>query len=306
MEDSQFRCPTCGTDYLSAVLNDMLPNKQEGVAQEEEPLLDSLEQSLHVIEQAPVPTYRETLRRMSPILYGIAVLMCVLAAVLTGANLFYLVAVVFSVLCILSLIWRLRHRHLLSQGELIVQAAARVFSEDSAAIRQRNEGRGDVNERLDTMQQRINCALQSQREAHAHNGRKIWFFTCLALFLAGLGIGLLAVHNHRVREKAAAYAAQPEWIKQRDRYLSKGIPDEYDGKMERESIIRAMLEAGESSEAESFFFTYCQGKLGDMECAQRIVSHYREKGASEALRAFAERVSLRYDSDTRKIRSIKP
>ena len=72
MEDSQQLCPSCGTDYLSAVIDDI----SAGAAADTEMLLDNLEDGLSAMDHAPLPTVRETLRRMSPVLCGIALAFC--------------------------------------------------------------------------------------------------------------------------------------------------------------------------------------------------------------------------------------
>lgn len=302
MEDSQSRCSVCGADYLSTVLSEI----SGGRADEDAVSLDALEASLQSLDTAPLPTFGETLRRQSGGLYAAAAGFCVVAGIATRANIFYLVALVLIVLLIPKVVARLRHKSPLGQGEVLVQATARIFTEDASAVRARMAGRKDVDARLIAMQQRVDRALALQREGHARNGRRILLMACVVLLVACIGVGVLAVHNYGVRKAAAEYAAQPEWVKLRDGYLARATSDEYGGQQEREAVLRAMLGAGETSEAEDFFFTCCQGKVGDLACAMLFVAHYREAGDSEALRAFTARVTLRYDSDTRKIRSIKP
>lgn len=300
MEDSQNRCPVCGTDYLSAVVSEI----SGGGTDEDASSLDTLEASLQPLDEAPLPTPGETLRRLSVELYSVAAVFCLLAGAVTRANLFYLLALVPIVLLIPKIVARLRHKRPMGRGEVLVQAASRIFAEDAALVRERMAGRGDAEARLAAMQQRVDRAEALQREAHARNGRRIRLVAGAVLLVACLGVGVLAVHNHGVREAAAAYAAQPEWIKLRDAYLARATSDEYSGQQERESVLQAMLGAGEVTAAEDFFFAHCQGKVGDLDCAMQLVAHYRETGDGKALRAFAERVTLRYDSDTRKIRSI--
>ena len=56
--------------------------------------------------------------------------------------------------------------------------------------------------------------------------------------------------------------------------------------------------------AEEFFFTYCQGKMGDLECAQQIVRSYLAADRKADAAAFAGRVTLRYGSDTAKLKKM--
>lgn len=48
-----------------------------------------------------------------------------------------------------------------------------------------------------------------------------------------------------------------------------------------------------------------QGRMGDVDCALLIARHYKTHNDAEALGAFTDRVKLRYDSDTRKVKSLK-
>ena len=102
----------------------------------------------------------------------------------------------------------------------------------------------------------------------------------------------------------AAYAAQPEWVRLRDSYADAAGDDEYAGKDLRIAVVRAMLADGQGAAAEDFFFAHCQGKVGDADCAMLIAGHYKAKKDAVALDAFVGKVSLRYDSDTQKVKSL--
>lgn len=302
MEDTQPRCPACGTEYLSAVLHEISGNRED--AEEQEQSLDDLEQLLQPLDQAPLPTSRETLRRMLPGLYGLALLFCLLAGIATHANLFYLLAIIPAVLLVLKLPVLLRRTPPMGRGEILIRAAARVFSEDAAALQRKAAKEGSLGQRLDALQLRIDQALERQRQAHARNARRIRITAGIILLAACAGAGWLALHNHAVRKAEAEYAARPEWERRQEAYR-KSDPDAYGSDKARSEVIRAMLQAEEAARAEEFFFTACQGRIGDLECAEQIVAFYRSREDAEALRTFAGKVTLRYDSDTRKIRSIK-
>jgi len=106
------------------------------------------------------------------------------------------------------------------------------------------------------------------------------------------------------RKAQAAYAAQPEWVRLRDSYADAAGDDEYAGKDLRIAVVRAMLADGQGAAAEDFFFAHCQGKVGDADCAMLIAGHYKAKKDAVALDAFVGKVSLRYDSDTQKVKSL--
>ena len=112
------------------------------------------------------------------------------------------------------------------------------------------------------------------------------------------------MRNHAAREAQAAYAAKPEWVRLRDSYADAAGDDEYAGKDLRIAVVRARLADGQGAAAEDFFFAHCQGKVGDADCAMLIAGHYKAKKDAVALDAFAGKVSLRYDSDTQKVKSL--
>ena len=197
---------------------------------------------------------------MLPALCAAALVFCLLAGVATGANIFYLLAAVALVPLAVSLLARMQGKLRLSAGEVVVRAAARVFAEDAASVRERFAGDAEVLARLDAMQLRLDDALARQASAHAQNRRKV------TVIAAG--------------------------------------DDEYAGKDLRIAVVRAMLADGQGAAAEDFFFAHCQGKVGDADCAMLIAGHYKAKKDAVALDAFVGKVSLRYDSDTQKVKSL--
>lgn len=301
MEDTQRLCPSCGTDYVSAVIDDITA----GTSGDTELLLDNLEDGLSAIDNAPLPTVGDTLRRSLPWLYGAAFVFFLISGIVTGGNIFYLLAIVSLVALVPPIVTVIRHRRPMGRGEVIVYAAARVFEDDAAGIMERYSEREDVAARIEAMRNRIEDAKARQRAVHSRNGRLICIVACVVMLSAGAGVGALAVRNAAARKAEAEYAGLPEWVKLRDNYLSAYDNDETGDDDARRNIIRTMLDADAAGEAEEFFFSHCQGYMGDKDCALLIVEHYRGAGDTEKLGSFTSKVSLRYDSDTKKIRSIK-
>lgn len=295
LDDSQTRCPACGADYLETVIGSLGGPDPDAAMQ-----LTALEEGLRPLDDAPAPAWSDTARRMTPLLGGGAALFGLVAGIATGANLFFLIAGAAGALALFA---KLRLRHPLSSGEAIVKAAARIFDEDAARLRGIHGETPEIEERLGAMQRRIDETLARQQEAHVRNARTIRRYAAALLVAACIGVGALAIRNHAARKAAAAYAAQPEWVKLRDAYLASDA-DEFAGNASRLEVLRAMLDAGEPAAAEEFFFARCQGCVGDVECALLIAGHYRN--APETLAAFVDRVALRYDSDTKKIKRLKP
>ena len=267
-------------------------------------MLASLEEGLAGLDAVPLPALGDTARKMLPALCAAALVFCLLAGVATGANIFYLLAAVALVPLAVSLLARMQGKLRLSAGEVVVRAAARVFAEDAASVRERFAGDAEVLARLDAMQLRLDDALARQASAHAQNRRKVTVIAAVVLICCSAGAGALAVRNHAARKAQAAYAAQPEWVRLRDSYADAAGDDEYAGKDLRIAVVRAMLADGQGAAAEDFFFAHCQGKVGDADCAMLIAGHYKAKKDAVALDAFVGKVSLRYDSDTQKVKSL--
>ena len=249
MEDSQHLCPDCGADYVEAVVNDIA----SGAGADSRLMLASLEEGLAGLDAVPLPALGDTARKMLPALCAAALVFCLLAGVATGANIFYLLAAVALVPLAVSLLARMQGKLRLSAGEVVVRAAARVFAEDAASVRERFAGDAEVLARLDAMQLRLDDALARQASAHAQN-----------------------------RLKVTVIAPAEQQI----------------------STTAAMLADGQGAAAEDFFFAHCQGKVGDADCAMLIAGHYKAKKDAVALDAFVGKVSLRYDSDTQKVKSL--
>ena len=290
MEDSQHLCPDCGANYVEAVVDDIA----SGAGADSRLMLASLEEGLAGLDAVPLPALGDTARKMLPALCAAALVFCLLAGVATGANIFYLLAAVALVPLAVSLLARMQGKLRLSAGEVVVRAAARVFAEDAASVRERFAGDAEV----------LDDALARKASAHAQNRRKVTVIAAVVLICCSAGAGALAVRNHAARKAQAAYAAQPEWVRLRDSYADAAGDDEYAGKDLRIAVVRAMLADGQGAAAEDFFFAHCQGKVGDADCAMLIAGHYKAKKDAVALDAFVGKVSLRYDSDTQKVKSL--
>ena len=246
MEDSQHLCPDCGANYVEAVVDDIA----SGAGADSRLMLASLEEGLAGLDAVPLPALGDTARKMLPALCAAALVFCLLAGVATGANIFYLLAAVALVPLAVSLLARMQGKLRLSAGEVVVRAAARVFAEDAASVRERFAGDAEVLARLDAMQLRLDAALARQASAHAQNRRKVTVIAAVVLICCSAGAGALAVRNHAARKAQAAYAAQPEWVRLRDSYADAAGDDEYAGKDLRIAVVRAMLADGQGAAAE--------------------------------------------------------
>lgn len=299
MPDQARTCPVCGADYAAAVVEDITG----GVDSDASLMLATMDEGLTRVDNAPLPAMDDTLRRYLPLLCAILLVFFAVSGFVARANIFYILAAVVAV----ALVWSLiaRRKKPLGPGEVLIHAAARVFDEDAAGMRERFEGQEEVTDALEGMRKRLDDALALQAATHARNSRILFIVLGVVLVLGAAGVGTLAVHNNAVRKDAAEYAAQPEWFKLRDAYLNAGAMDEATAADMRLQVVQAMVDAGESTPAEEFFFARSQGQIGDVDCATAVARYYRAQNDTAAFDAFTGKLKLRYDSDTRKVKNLK-
>jgi len=299
MSDAEMTCPHCHSDYLTGILDDVL-GPQQSVPSENDLVLDILEQSLANIDNAPVPTAGETFRRIWPLCKAVVAVLLFSAGFATAVPFFHLLG--FVALGFVGFDWlKNRRKRALSSGEALIVAAEHVFHEETAPLAARKDAKTD--QRLRQMQEHIDRAYERMAEGHRANRFRVWIPVGVVLFLFCFGIGTLAVHRYKVRKAESEYAALPEWVKLRTDY--RNAEDTEFAESARIAVVDAMLAAGVATEAEGFFFASCQGLVGDYACAKSIAEHYVRIGDRTALNAFIEKAELRYESDNRKLESLK-
>lgn len=301
LSDKQEVCPSCGTDYLEATIASITGDAGTTESDTVLMILNGMEDSLRVLDSVAKPKMGDTLRRIAIPVWGIALSTCILAGVLCKALFFYLLAIIPAILLIKALI----KRQNMTQGERVAMATAKVFAEDAARVRAEYAGSDQVIARLDAMQQRVDDTLASLDRVHRSNKRTIVAILVVVLLLFGVGVGALAIRNHNARKAEAEYEALPQWVKSRDSYIMSDQNDEYGDNSLRMNVLSLMLAADEFAAAEGFFFDYCMGRVGDADCALLIVERYRNDGDKDSLNIFIDRLKLRYDSDTAKLRGLK-
>lgn len=265
--------------------------------------INSMRAGLAEIENAPLPAAGDTLRLMTPLLCLCAAAYLVLAGVLTCAPIFYIAAAAAAIFGAVKLMQRRNGRIPVGEGQAAVNAAIRIFDEDCAKLLAGHTLTDDERSSIEALRNKAVAALHRQQAGHAANRRRIAVVAAAVLAAVSVAVGALAIRNRSARAAEAEYARLPEWVKLRDAYIEAGN-DEFSDNSLRMAVIGAMLSAGQTDEAEGFFFGQCQGCVGDRECAEAIAGYYRSAGRTEALRDFVGRISLRYDSDTKALRTL--
>ncbi len=305
LSDSQNVCPACGTDYVQATIAAITGNAGATESDAVAMTLNGMEDSLRVLDSVAKPTMKNTLHRIALPVWGVALVACIVAGLLCNAPFFYLLAIAPLVVTVVALTRKLTGKASMTQGERIALATAKVFAEDAARMRAEYATSEQVIARLDGMQQKIDTTLASIEAAHSRNKKIIMAISIVVLLLFSTGVGALAIRNFKARRAEAAYEALPEWVKARDNYLASEHNSEFGDNALRMEVITLMLEADEEAATEGFFLDHCMGYVGDADCARLIIDHYRANEDKSALNTFIDRLNLRYDSDTAKLRKLK-
>ncbi|WP_295935630.1 zinc ribbon domain-containing protein [uncultured Alistipes sp.] len=312
MEDHLRFCEACGAEYVVAVVSEITSGVSsrsgadaKAAAPDPSLALNGLEEEVAKLNDVPLPKIGDTVRKMMPGLSGVAVVFFFVAGWLTGANIFYILAVVAFVVLGGSGAASMKGKKRFSPGEVLVRAAISILANDASALMEEFPHNADVPKRLDTMKKKADEALALQKEAQRRNRRKILLVALVVFLICSAGVGALAVRKHAADKAAAEYAAQPEWVKLRDSYMASDATDEAGRKELRQRVVSAMIGDGQGAAAEEFFFAHSQGQMGDVDCATLIANYYKDSKNTESLNAFVDKVKLRYDSDTRKVRNLK-
>lgn len=305
LSDSENICRTCGADYVEATIASITGNAGTTESDSVKMMLNGMEDSLRVLDSVAKPSMKDTMRRMALPVWGGAIVACVLAGLLCNALFFYLLAIAPLVPFVKALFRKLTGKSDMTQGEKVALATAKVFADDASRIRAEYATSEQVIERIEAMQQKIDNSLSSLKSVHSRNTKIITALSIATLVIFSIGVGALAIRNHKARKAEAAYEALPAWVKARDSYLESDMNNEYGDNSLRMNVIALMLEAEEVAAAEGFFFDNCMGNVGDADCAKLIIDHYRNSGDKSSLNTFIDRLKLRYDSDTNRLRNLK-
>lgn len=320
LSDQQNICPSCGGDYLQLSIQSITGNVDVADATPSEPsdnrpntnsanshtpmLLEYMESSIESVNSLGLPTIRESFSKMSKGIYGLATVMQLLCGASTESNIFFVLAVIFVGLTLFSTFRNMKHKSQLDRKDAILTATTNVFEENTKAIRAKNEGDAEVMQRLDALQGRLSEIKAAHSKKDKENRRKIWIITAVCIVALIAVATPLTINNYKKHQAEAAYEQLPTWVKVRDNFINSEYNDEYADNSARIYVLTEILNAEQPAEAESFFFDYCMGNVGDFDCAKLIIEHYHKTGNQAATEAFKQKLNLRYASDTQKAKQL--
>lgn len=305
------KCPQCKEEM--PLLSKVCPCCQyvldgDGDAPRVEQLVDTLEQILFAVKSLPAPSFASGLRALGCVLAPVVALACSVVALLSGAGLFWILAGLFWLLTVVVLVRRFGRSRASSQT---VRGLKNRYDYNERIAR-RNFGKNpEVARLLAEIRSEIEAAEAEWRTARRRTV-VLWLAACgaLVLFLAGGAVvrGMKASGGEDSGKENLPGEEQTEavapWRQRIEAFAASADNSDYGDNAARLAVLDEVLGCGEYEAAEEFFFDYAQGRMGDAECAARIVRAYLAAGRRDEAVRFVDRVAPRYASDKVKLKKM--
>lgn len=291
-------CPVCGY-----VVND---GDDSPTAEE---LVNKLEALLLRSKNMPKPSFAASLRNMLFVLFLVLAVYFIVLALISEAGLFWLLGIVCGVVSLYLLVRKL------TKGSTGAGAFEKLKNEYeyNERIARRSFGKNvEVSRLIKDITAEIS-AVEAEHVAARRRSRSMWLiFAVVVIVVAAGGIFSTDVAS---RDEAPATeqtasaggdgdAETAPWKAKVAAFAASSDNSEYGDNAARMAVLDEIIKCNAFDAAEEFFFTYCQGKMGDLECAQQIVRSYLAADRKADAAAFAGRVTLRYGSDTAKLKKM--
>lgn len=291
-------CPVCGY-----VVND---GDDSPTAEE---LVNKLEALLLRSKNMPKPSFAASLRNMLFVLFLVLAVYFIVLALISEAGLFWLLGIVCGVVSLYLLVRKL------TKGSTGAGAFEKLKNEYeyNERIARRSFGKNvEVSRLIKDITAEIS-AVEAEHVAARRRSRSMWLIFAVVVIVVAAG-GIFST-NVASRDEAPATeqtasagedgdAETAPWKAKVAAFAASSDNSEYGDNAARLAVLDEIIKCNAFDAAEEFFFTYCQGKMGDLECAQQIVRSYLAADRKADAAAFAGRVTLRYGSDTAKLKKM--
>ena len=300
-------CPVCG--YVAE------GNDQEQTAEE---FANILEECLFQIKAIPQPTFVKSMGQLSFIMLPVIAIYLLLIAVISEAGLFWILFILFGILSLVAIIRKVT-------GNLGNDPFNRRFKEIkneyeyNERLAKRNFGKSrEVSNLLGEISAQI-ADIEARRDAASRKNLLIWI-VILAVCIGSASMGVFSINkslNGTTEESVEVVEgtteqgaveqgpATPEWKKALETFKASSANDDYDDQDNRLKLVSAIVDAGEGKVAEDLFVESCMGKMGDYDCAVKIVQFYTGKSNADAAKAFVDRCTkMRYNADRGKLQKL--
>lgn len=291
-------CPVCGY-----VVND---GDDSPTAEE---LVNKLEALLLRSKNMPKPSFAASLRNMLFVLFLVLAVYFIVLALISEAGLFWLLGIVCGVVSLYLLVRKL------TKGSTGAGAFEKLKNEYeyNERIARRSFGKNvEVSRLIKDITAEIS-AVEAEHIAARRRSRSMWLiFAVVVIVVAAGGIFSTDVASRDEAPATEQTASTGEdgdaetapWKAKVAAFAASSDNSEYGDNAARLAVLDEIIKCNAFDAAEEFFFTYCQGKMGDLECAQQIVRSYLAADRKADAAAFAGRVTLRYGSDTAKLKKM--
>ena len=280
-------CPVCGY-----VVND---GDDSPTAEE---LVNKLEALLLRSKNMPKPSFAASLRNMLFVLFLVLAVYFIVLALISEAGLFWLLGIVCGVVS-LSLLVRKP-----TKGSTGAGAFEKLKNEHeyNDLIARRSFGKNvEVSRLIKDITAEIS-AVEAEHVAARRRSRSMWLiFAVVVIVVAAGGIFSTDVASRDEAPATEQTASAGEdgdaetapWKAKVAAFAASSDNSEYGDNAARLAVLDEIIKCNAFDAAEEFFFTYCQGKMGDLECAQQIVRSYLADDRKADAAAFAGRVTRR-------------
>lgn len=291
-------CPVCGY-----VVND---GDDSPTAEE---LVNKLEALLLRSKNMPKPSFAASLRNMLFVLFLVLAVYFIVLALISEAGLFWLLGIVCGVVSLYLLVRKF------TKGSTGAGAFEKLKNEYeyNERIARRSFGKNvEVSRLIKDITAEIS-AVEAEHVAARRRSRSMWLiFAVVVIVVAAGGIFSTDVASRDEAPATEQTASAGEdgdaetapWKAKVAAFAASSDNSEYGDNAARLAVLDEIIKCNAFDAAEEFFFTYCQGKMGDLECAQQIVRSYLAADRKADAAAFAGRVTLRYGSDTAKLKKM--
>lgn len=294
------QCPRCKGDM--PLLSKICPVCQyviegDDSAPKAEELVNTLERILLDIKNLPKPSFLDSLRSLLYIVIPVLTLYFVVLALISGAGFFWIIGGAGGIMSLYSTIQRIIQCFkpsakmfdvLKNQYEYNERIARRNFGKNPEVSRLINDISAEISE------------VEAQHYAAKRHNLYLWVITGIAFLVLATGgvVTTTLVADKNTEQPITA------WQQKIEDYKNSENNTEFGDNSARIVVLEDILANKEYAAAEDFFFTYCQGKVGDVDCAKVIIRAYMANSQTDKAMGFVNRVVLRYTTDAVKLKKM--
>lgn len=275
-------CPLCGH---------VLESEDKQVVE----FVNKLEKILHDIKALPQPSFVKSMGKVSIVMVPLLALIVLLLFFISSAGIFLILSAILIIWSIVLFVKKIRGKLGNDESDRMFAALKNDYVHISRVATMSYGKSREVSKLLENINEQI-YTLEEQRKSASKKNFIIWIIISAIVILLS-SIGSFGVKS-TVDDKLAN-----GWKESMEAFEASGVNDEYDS-VARLDLIGKALAAGAVADAEAFYVKYCNGLIGDVDCAIKIVEYHLKSGNKVAAKEFIAKCNLRYNSDMNKLRKL--